>query len=156
MKTSYYGRIGSKKYAEYKDKGVCISRSHKYWNGRCYPALYPTWEMINMTDEDEYEEAYYDKVLSKLDPLEVYNDLGEDAVLLCFESIAKIEAGETFCHRHMVARWLECELLKQYNTEVEIKELDESDLHNFKLGNKELKKQKSFKQMALFSKEDIL
>jgi uncharacterized protein (DUF488 family) len=30
----------------------------------------------------------------------VFNELGEDAILLCWES------PEKFCHRHLVADWL--------------------------------------------------
>ena len=39
--------------------------------------------------------------LSKLDPATVYADLGEDAVLLCWE-----ENSGAFCHRRRVAEWL--------------------------------------------------
>ena len=98
MKTSYFGRANSKAF---KDRGlnfVSIARSCRYWNGPRYPDLFPTWEMIKMTDPDEYEAAYREDVLSKLDPVKVWEDL-KDSVILCHESIDKIEAGETFCHR---------------------------------------------------------
>lgn len=128
MRTSYYGRMGSKDYKQFADKGVCISRTSRYFNGPSYPALFPTWEMINCGDEKKYEKMYREQVLSKLDPMDVWLDLGEDAILLCYESIAKIESGETFCHRHMVARWLEEGLREQYGIEVEIPELGPEDL----------------------------
>lgn len=140
MKTSYYGRINSKAYEQFKKYGVQISANARYWNGPSYPPLFPTWEMIRMTDEEEYEKAYREQILSKLDPLEVYNDLGEDAILLCYESIAKIESGETFCHRHIVAAWLEEELMKQYGIEVCIPELGEADLKQYKFDKKKYKK----------------
>lgn len=49
-------------------------------------------------------DAYYEEVLSKLDPKTVYDELGEDAVIMCWES------SEKFCHRHIVADWLEQQL----------------------------------------------
>lgn len=128
MKTSYYGRMNSKDYKQFADRGVCISRTSRYWNGPSYPALFPTWEMIKCEDEQEYEKMYREQILDKLDPMDVWLDLGEDAILLCYESAAKIESGETFCHRHMVARWLEEGLKEQYGLEVEITELGPEDL----------------------------
>ena len=47
------------------------------------------------------------KVLSKLNPQQVFDELGDNAVLLCYEKYANIENGTTFCHRRMVAKWLE-------------------------------------------------
>jgi uncharacterized protein (DUF488 family) len=50
------------------------------------------------------EEAYrleYKKILDNLDPRKVYEDLGQEAILLCWE-----KPGD-FCHRGMVAEWLE-------------------------------------------------
>ena len=140
MKTSYFGRANSKAF---KDRGlrfVSVARSARYFYGESYPALFPTWEMIKMTDEEEYEKAYREKVLSKLDPVKVYEDL-EDAVILCHESIDKIESGETFCHRHMIARWLEEELWLR-GIDVEIPELKDD--------KGDLKKILKTKQMKMF------
>jgi len=50
-----------------------------------------------------YTDAYHQEVLSKLNPADVYRDL-KDSVLLCWEGPSK------FCHRHIVASWLEAEL----------------------------------------------
>ena len=122
MKTSYFGRANSKAF---KDRGlrfVSIARSCKYWSGERYTKLFPTWDIIKIEDKDEYERRYREEILDKLDPLEVYQDL-EDAVILCHESYAKCQSGETFCHRHMVAKWLEEELWLRYGMDVEIPEL---------------------------------
>ena len=54
-----------------------------------------------------YVKHFYDEVLKNLDPNKVYNDL-DGAVLLCYE-----ESYE-FCHRHIVASWLN----KMINKEV--------------------------------------
>ena len=139
MKTSYFGRANSKAF---KDRGlrfVSVARGNKYWYGERYPDLFPTWDMIKMTDEEEYEEAYRRQVLDKLDPVKVYEDL-EDAVILCHESIDKIESGETFCHRHIIARWLEEELWLR-GIDVEIPELkdDKKDLKKIINNSKQLK-----------------
>lgn len=85
--------------------GVAISTSvPRGWSGRRYPALAPSWSLVNdykasRIDEAEYARRYYSEVLSKLDPLKVAADLGADAVLLCWE-----RSG--FCHRMLVLDWL--------------------------------------------------
>lgn len=128
MKTSYFGRANSKAF---KDRGlrlVSVARSAKYFSGESYPDLFPTWDMIHLEDEEKYEKLYREKILSKLDPLKVWEDL-QDAVILCHEKIDDIESGKTFCHRHMIARWLEEELWLK-GIDVEIPELkdDKKDL----------------------------
>jgi len=50
-------------------------------------------------DEKEYEEIYQQQILSKLDPLEIYNKL-KGKVILCYCGKDK------FCHRHLVLKWL--------------------------------------------------
>jgi uncharacterized protein (DUF488 family) len=56
-----------------------------------------------MTDE-EFEREFNRCVLEKLDAREILDEIGDDAVLLCWE-----KAGE-FCHRKLVAEWLSREL----------------------------------------------
>lgn len=43
---------------------------------------------------------YYEQVLSELDPEDIYKKL-DNSVLLCYEE------NTEFCHRHIVAAWLE-------------------------------------------------
>ncbi len=101
MKTSYF--------AGYRgDKGVCIAlQAPKGFNGSYYEQLYPKWWFLKRYkkdhNQDTYIDAYYNEVLSKLDPQEVYNDL-KDKVLLCWE-----KPGD-FCHRRVVASWIELAL----------------------------------------------
>lgn len=82
--------------------------------GKCYPKLAPklsfwkTWhDNIGKIDEMEnntfYIREYYNQVLSKLSPQEVYEELN-DSILLCYED------NNQFCHRHIVAKWLELTL----------------------------------------------
>lgn len=47
-----------------------------------------------------YIEEYFIQVLSKLDPEKIYNEL-DYSILLCYET------HEEFCHRQIVAEWLE-------------------------------------------------
>lgn len=84
----------------------------KWYVGPEIKTLAPPWELINsahngMTAE-EYKVEFYQMVLNKLDPIEVYknitNSYTEDVVLLCFE---KLEKPGDFCHRRYVAEWFE-------------------------------------------------
>lgn len=49
----------------------------------------------------EYTQRFYQETLSHRSPSQVFQDLGEVAILLCYEA-----PGE-FCHRRLVAQWLE-------------------------------------------------
>jgi len=52
---------------------------------------------------DWYEQKYNETVLKKLDPLETAKKLqsyGQNVVLLCWEKPPE------FCHRHLVAKWM--------------------------------------------------
>lgn len=95
------------------------------YQGDCYSKLAPKKEFwqkwhdnIRKISEEEnakyYIEQYYKEVLSNLDPLEVYKDL-EHTTLLCYE-----DANE-FCHRHIVAEWINL-LLDEQVPEVKISE----------------------------------
>ena len=102
MQTSYY--------AKYKgENSVSIAGKCATWyKGREYKKLAPRYWFFKKYKEDGnkefYTEQYYKEVLDKLNPQQVYEELGEDAVLLCWE-----KSGE-FCHRRLVASWLEKEL----------------------------------------------
>lgn len=50
-----------------------------------------------------YIEEYYNQVLLYLNPEEVMDSL-DDSILLCYED------NDSFCHRHIVAAWLELSL----------------------------------------------
>jgi uncharacterized protein (DUF488 family) len=78
---------------------------------KAYPCLAPKlsfWQKWheNIGKVSEYDnnmfyiEEYYKQVLSKLDPQKVLDKIN-DSVLLCYED------NNDFCHRHLVAFWLE-------------------------------------------------
>ena len=101
MKTSNF-----ETYKEDDGVGIAVEAPPDF-TGPSYPDLFPEWSFLNKYkadgDKAAYIQAYYQRVLSKLDPQKVYDDLSE-SVLLCYE-----EPGE-FCHRRLVAEWLEKEL----------------------------------------------
>lgn len=100
-------------FMTHKD-GISISGDRgrrKNYQGDAYIKLAPKyswwkeWEELSkyMDFHDSvvfYMEKYYETVLANLEPLEVFNDL-DGKILLCYEE------SEYFCHRHIVAAWLE-------------------------------------------------
>jgi uncharacterized protein YeaO (DUF488 family) len=90
--------------------GVSIANSApQFYNGPSYRPLVPSWILVKdyrdgKIGKEEYIEVYL-KQLQSLNPNKVYEELfkihGENPVLLCWEP-----AGE-FCHRRIVAKWLE-------------------------------------------------
>jgi hypothetical protein len=67
---------------------------------------------FNRVEPDEYLRRY-DRLLDRLVPRVVAADLrelageGRTPVMVCWENAREIEAGTCWCHRHLVAAWLE-------------------------------------------------
>jgi len=98
MKTSNFSRM----CRHPNDFGSSVSialRAPNWYRGRRYSALTPRREMLKM--EEATYRVEYQKILDNLDPRQVYEDLGENAILICWEAPGK------FCHRRLVAEWLE-------------------------------------------------
>lgn len=102
---------------KYRNAGlhpVSISLSARYFTGDLYRPLNP--ERVFMNDPDEVYTPKFNAILAKLDVNKVIEDLtllanGKDVIMLCHE-------GENdFCHRHLVAKWMEEKL------NIEVKEL---------------------------------
>jgi uncharacterized protein (DUF488 family) len=104
IKTSYF------KKAKDLPNVVSIARSDFPWPMKGYrfgkyEALLPSlslcrdWRTGNLT-KGEYSQRYYSETLSKLNPTSVYKEL-DGKILLCHET------SESFCHRRLVAKWLE-------------------------------------------------
>ena len=79
------------------------------WIYPAYKKLAPKWSFFSVwqktRDNDYYIEHFHEEVLWKLDPHTVVNELseiseGKDCALVCYE------APDKFCHRHLVADWL--------------------------------------------------
>jgi len=119
MLTSYYF---SKQLPEYKDRVVRISVSFPkniLWlkNTRQYLPLCPSWDLVKLYKDKKISEFDYTRLysiqLSKLNPNEIYQKLGENAILCCWEK------PEKFCHRQIVAKWL------SYHLKIDVHELEE-------------------------------
>jgi len=80
MKTSYFAKSGTHKDAV----GICCGRPH-FYKGKMYTKLGPKrWFLKKYKedgDKDFYTKQYYKEVLDKLNPAEVYEELGEDAII---------------------------------------------------------------------------
>lgn len=74
----------------------------KWYTGPREIRLAPMWQMLKMPRED-YDRLFWQH-LNKLNAVEIYHSLGENAVLLCYEK------HNDWCHRRMVAEWFEQQL----------------------------------------------
>ncbi|MBS7703281.1 hypothetical protein [Chelatococcus asaccharovorans] len=96
---------------------------------RRYTKLNPgSW--FNSVGSEEYLRRYKAEVLGRLMPDQVAKDLealtgGKPAALLCYESPLRIEAGSQWCHRHIVAAWLE------HHLGIKVEEVDYPQLDRF-------------------------
>ena len=95
--TSYFARSSR------HPKAVSIAQYPPRWygKGRRYIKLAPSRELLkSKLPPDQWKEEYQKQILDKLDPFLVALELGDGAVMLCFEKPGDI------CHRHYVAEWL--------------------------------------------------
>ena len=107
MKTSYYF---SNRIREPGLNLVAVSNSyprHLPWlkDARQYRKLCPGWPLVKEYKKHNiswpnYMEIYHEDILDKLDPETVYSDLGDNAIILCWEKPGKL------CHRKLIADWL--------------------------------------------------
>jgi hypothetical protein len=97
MYTSCFGNV---KNIPAELEPVAIARgTPRAYRGRRFKALAPTWAMLTLPRE-EYDRQF-DAILDSLEAQQVYEELGENAVLLCWE------APGFWCHRRRVAEWFE-------------------------------------------------
>ena len=98
MNTSYFA-----KSAEHPLAVSIARRAPSYFSGREYLKLAPPEYLFRkyLLDEDSnfFQQYYTAEVLDKLDPMEVIQDIGNDAVLLCWEKPG------LFCHRKLIVDW---------------------------------------------------
>jgi uncharacterized protein (DUF488 family) len=122
MYTSYYANIEN-----LPDKICPISiagKAPESYKGVEFKKLAPKlsfWKVWEQTkDNDYYIEQFNKLVLNTLDPKTIYDELitisnGKIPCLICYE-----KPGE-FCHRHLVAEWL------QNNCNIKVEEYTESN-----------------------------
>jgi hypothetical protein len=94
-------------FANYKkEDAVSIAFSTPNWfKGEEYKKLAPPKKLLydyksGLVDEKKYREIYSKEVLNELNPSEIAKELN-NKVILCYEK------PEDFCHRRLVAEWLE-------------------------------------------------
>lgn len=102
MFTSYYAKCANHPHA------IAISaKVPEFYKGKHYPKLAPSWSIFSewkkSKDNNLYIRRFSSEILDKLNPKQVYEELGDDAVLICYEA-------KDFCHRHLVAYWLSMSL----------------------------------------------
>lgn len=107
--SSYKKCLNGNKISISGDRGKSVG-----YQGECFPALDPKlsfWKIwhdnIGKIPKEEnnyyYIKNYYELVLKDLDPNEILNLLN-NKILLCYED------NMEFCHRHIIAYWIELEL----------------------------------------------
>ena len=113
MFTGYFAKL-----KEYEESGLVpvsiAAKTPDWYKGLEYKKLAPKWEFFNewkngshKGDDGYYIQCYTEEVLSQLAGADVIRELKELAgvdtdriILLCYEKPAD------FCHRHIVADWL--------------------------------------------------
>ena len=77
----------------------------KNWKWRWFRLLAPDPPLLSeykrgIIDNEEYAIRYYTLLNNRrLSPLKVFNELGNESVLLCYEKSTE------FCHRHLLVGW---------------------------------------------------
>ena len=110
MYTGYFAKL--KKYQEAGLVPVSIAlKSPDWYHGLEYKQLAPNWDILSAWKSGEhkgdidYYTKHFEEVLDTLRPEDVIIELKQfgllqDIILLCYEK------PESFCHRHIVANWL--------------------------------------------------
>ena len=97
MYTSFFANVANIP-AGLRPVGIARGTPRGY-KGESDKRLAPTWAMLKMSRE-EYD-RHFVAILDRLNPRELYESLGENAVLLCWEP------PNIWCHRRLVAERLE-------------------------------------------------
>ena len=93
--TSNFAKIGKHQDAVAISHGVA-----RFYRGKRYmPLALPRW-LLKATDPELFDREYR-KQLELLDAKQVAEELGPNAILLCWESF------NVRCHRRLVAEWLD-------------------------------------------------
>ena len=109
--TSYFGNC--RNIPEDIVKISICGKAPEWFSGMQYKQVAPKYEFFQEwkrnKDNNYYIKHFNEEVLNTLDAKVVYKELcelsnGKDCVLLCYEK------SEDFCHRHLVAAWLENKL----------------------------------------------
>ena len=106
--TSYFAKIKELEKNGITPISIC-GKAPAWYKGLQYKKLAPKYDFFmkwkENHDNDYYIKCFNEQVLSKLDPMRVYNELcaladSSKIALICYEK------PSDFCHRHLVADWL--------------------------------------------------
>ena len=167
ISTSSYNDWKSDKYITYSISGNRGKDAN--YQGKCYSKLAPKlsfWKQWHdnigkVSDEENnryYVQEYWNQVLQKLNPEEVYEKL-DNSILLCYES------NTDFCHRHIVAAWfeilLDVKVPEQKAKEDKIEEVErpvyiKQYLEDAMRCNRNMKGFNSLRALYLFEKKEKL
>ena len=106
--TSYFGKI--KNFPKNFVTVAICGGIPDFYTGLWYRKVAPKWnffcEWKKNHDNNFYIEHFNNEVLSKITPQDFINDIkkltnnAENVILLCYEK------PNEFCHRHLVANWI--------------------------------------------------
>jgi len=124
--TSYFANLKNIDKSKYKAIAICLKSPH-WFNGSEYQVIAPTRKTFHQKNDEDYITSFNNQ-LKLLNPETVINDLkrvstDKDIVLLCYEK------PSDFCHRHLVANWLNKELdlnIKELQSNFKVKRKDET------------------------------
>lgn len=119
MYTTYFAKL-RKLPAGVVPIAIC-AKVPDWFKGLQYRKLIPPYGAFSVWKEDHndgvFSESYTEEVLKKLHPMDVYKELIQmanthEVALVCYEK------SDSFCHRHLVAKWLneygfKCEEFKE-------------------------------------------
>lgn len=157
--TSKFDDCKSSNYNTYAILSDCVES--KDYKGKRYPKLEHKYNMkkdSNKENNREYIYKYWDEVLSKLDPEEVYKELDCSIILSCGNNF-------DFCDRHIIAEWFEILLgIKVPEVRVKYYKLLEVDrpqyikeyLEDAMRLNRNMRGFKSLRALYLFEKSEKL
>lgn len=143
MYTGYFAKLN--KYLEYSLYPVSIAGKCPDWyHGAEYKTLAPKWSFYSewkngshKGDNDYYTKHFKEEVLDKLDPEQVIKELegftgttADKIILLCYEK------PDDFCHRHLVADWLNEHYWSESNKKERRLRIDQMKDHLISLGYK--------------------
>ena len=97
--TGYWGESSKLRSRGYALVSVSRGNPKGVLPDMAMPFLAPTWNMMKMSAENY--NANYQRILDAADPEQVWEFLPEKAALMCFEKHPQ------WCHRRMLAEWLE-------------------------------------------------
>lgn len=107
--TTYFAKL--KKHSDILPVAIC-TKPPKGFNGPVLSELAPTFDILTQYkesgDEDRYIARFNDEILGLISPQAVYSLIEDIAKVNSADKVALVcyEKPEDFCHRHLVAAWL--------------------------------------------------